>query len=120
MIMLYLNKVAAATRYGQQQMRSRHHDLVVIAPTAPAAAGSAGLPVADRDGCGRFRAGGIGGPGRPRGSRNKLGEDFIAAVYELVRARAGCAGSGSRAAPSGVSQDCRKSRSEPTGSGAGR
>jgi len=63
-------------------MRSRHHDLVVTAPTAPAAAGGAGLPVADRDGRGRFRAGSIGGPGRPRGSRNKLGEDFIAAVYE--------------------------------------
>jgi N6-adenosine-specific RNA methylase IME4 len=35
-----------------------------------------------REGNGRFQTGNIGGPGRPRGSRNKLGEDFIATIYE--------------------------------------
>lgn len=30
---------------------------------------------------GRFVSGNIGGPGRPRGSRNKLGEAFIADLY---------------------------------------
>ena len=34
-----------------------------------------------RDNRGRFLTGNIGGPGRPKGTRNKLGEDFIAAVY---------------------------------------
>src|SRR5262249_32514130 len=35
-----------------------------------------------RDEGGRFLMGSIGGPGRPRGSRNKLAEDFIDKVYE--------------------------------------
>ena len=35
-----------------------------------------------RDDHGRFQTGNIGGPGRPRGSRNKLNDDFIAAIYE--------------------------------------
>jgi hypothetical protein len=35
-----------------------------------------------RDSHGRFQTGNIGGPGRPKGSRNKLGEDFISAIYE--------------------------------------
>ena len=30
---------------------------------------------------GRFLTGNKGGPGRPRGSRNKLGEDFIEALF---------------------------------------
>jgi hypothetical protein len=30
-----------------------------------------------QDGEGRFITGNIGGPGRPKGSRNKLGEDFL-------------------------------------------
>ena len=34
-----------------------------------------------RDRKGRFQTGNIGGPGRPRGSRNLLGEDFMAAVH---------------------------------------
>ena len=36
----------------------------------------------DRDAGGRFLTGNIGGPGRRPGSRNKLGEDFIAAVHD--------------------------------------
>lgn len=35
----------------------------------------------DRDGKGRFLSGNIGGPGRPKGSRNKLGEAFTEALY---------------------------------------
>jgi hypothetical protein len=35
-----------------------------------------------RDSHGRFQKGNIGGPGRPKGSRNKLGEDFISAICE--------------------------------------
>ena len=31
---------------------------------------------------GRFQTGNIGGPGRPKGSRNKLGEAFIQDLYE--------------------------------------
>jgi hypothetical protein len=34
-----------------------------------------------RDRNGRFQTGNIGGPGRPRGSRNLLGEEFVAAVH---------------------------------------
>ena len=34
----------------------------------------------DRDECGRFLTGNKGG-GRPKGARNKLGEQFIEAVY---------------------------------------
>jgi hypothetical protein len=30
---------------------------------------------------GQFVTGHIGGPGRPKGSRNKLGEDFVAALH---------------------------------------
>ena len=33
-----------------------------------------------RDNRGRFKTGNIGGPGRPPGSRNRLGEDVFAAV----------------------------------------
>ena len=33
-----------------------------------------------RDNLGRFKTGNNGGPGRPPGSRNKLGEDVLAAV----------------------------------------
>jgi hypothetical protein len=33
-----------------------------------------------RDGRGRFLSGNNGGPGRPRGARNRLGEDFLADV----------------------------------------
>ena len=36
-------------------------------------------PVIDEKG--RFLKGTIGGPGRPKGSRNKLGEEFIQALY---------------------------------------
>jgi hypothetical protein len=35
-----------------------------------------------RDDLGRFQTGNNGGPGRPRGSRNKLGEAFCDAVFE--------------------------------------
>jgi len=35
-----------------------------------------------RDSHGRFQTGNKGGPGRPLGSRNKLSEDFIAAIYD--------------------------------------
>ena len=35
-----------------------------------------------RDSRGRFKSGNIGGPGRPPGSRNALGEAFVADVYE--------------------------------------
>ena len=35
-----------------------------------------------RDEGGRFLMGNIGGPGRPKGSRNKLAQDFIDKVYE--------------------------------------
>jgi hypothetical protein len=35
-----------------------------------------------RDEDGRFLMGNIGGPGRPKGSRNKLAQDFIDKVYE--------------------------------------
>lgn len=38
-------------------------------------------PVIDKDEKGRFVTGNIGG-GRPKGSRNKLGEDFIKALAE--------------------------------------
>ena len=34
-----------------------------------------------RDEGGRFLTGNIGGPGRPKGSRNKLAEEFIDTVY---------------------------------------
>lgn len=33
--------------------------------------------IIERDGKGRFLTGGKPGPGRPRGSRNRLGEDFL-------------------------------------------
>ena len=39
-------------------------------------------PQSARDSHGRFQTGNIGGPGRPKGSRNKLGEDFISAICE--------------------------------------
>ena len=42
----------------------------------------ASAPRSARDSHGRFQTGNIGGPGRPKGSRNKLGEDFISAIYE--------------------------------------
>ena len=35
-----------------------------------------------RDEGGRFLMGNIGGPGRPKGSRNKLAEEFIDACYD--------------------------------------
>ena len=38
-------------------------------------------PSEPRDKLGRFQTGNIGGPGRPRGSRNMLGEAFIADVH---------------------------------------
>jgi hypothetical protein len=41
----------------------------------------AGPGKSGRDGQGRFLSGNNGGPGRPKGARNKLGEDFLAAVY---------------------------------------
>ena len=34
-----------------------------------------------RDDGGRFQTGSTGGPGRPKGSRNKLGEEFVSAMY---------------------------------------
>jgi hypothetical protein len=37
---------------------------------------------ASRDAQGHFLNGHNGGPGRPRGSRNKLGEEFCGALYE--------------------------------------
>jgi hypothetical protein len=37
---------------------------------------------ASRNEQGRFLTGNNGGPGRPRGSRNKLGEEFCLAIYE--------------------------------------
>jgi hypothetical protein len=40
------------------------------------------VPQSKRDAGGRFLTGNIGGPGRRPGSRNKLGEDFIAAVHD--------------------------------------
>jgi len=33
-----------------------------------------------RDNLGRFKSGNIGGPGRPKGSRNRLAEDFLTDV----------------------------------------
>jgi hypothetical protein len=38
--------------------------------------------MADHDTKGRFVTGNIGGPGRPKGSRNKLNEDFLRALSE--------------------------------------
>ena len=38
-------------------------------------------PLSERDQGGRFQTGNIGGPGRPRRSRNLLGEEFVAAVH---------------------------------------
>jgi hypothetical protein len=38
--------------------------------------------IGGRDRRGRFLSGNNGGPGRPKGSRNKLSEDFVVAVYE--------------------------------------
>jgi hypothetical protein len=40
------------------------------------------VPQPEKDAGGRFLTGNIGGPGRRPGSRNKLGEDFIAAVHD--------------------------------------
>ena len=40
------------------------------------------VPPSDRDAGGRFLTGNIGGPGRRPGSRNRLGEDFIAAIHD--------------------------------------
>jgi hypothetical protein len=37
-------------------------------------------PQSGRDTRGRFLTGNIGGPGRPTGSRNQLGEEFVAAI----------------------------------------
>ena len=34
-----------------------------------------------RNDAGRFLTGNSGGPGRPKGSRNKLGEEFVSAMY---------------------------------------
>ena len=34
-----------------------------------------------RKGRGRFITGNSGGPGRPKGSRNRLGEDFLGVLY---------------------------------------
>jgi hypothetical protein len=39
------------------------------------------VPRSDRDVRGRFQTGNSGGPGRPPGSRNRLGEDFISALH---------------------------------------
>lgn len=36
----------------------------------------------DKDGKGRFLPGNNGGPGRPKGSRAKLGEAFLAALHD--------------------------------------
>lgn len=38
--------------------------------------------MADKDAKGRFQTGNNGGPGRPKGSRNKLNEDFIRALSD--------------------------------------
>ncbi len=35
-----------------------------------------------RNDAGRFQTGGNGGPGRPKGSRNKLSEEFLAALHD--------------------------------------
>ena len=35
-----------------------------------------------RNAGGRFISGNIGGPGRPKGARNRLGEEFLQAVYD--------------------------------------
>jgi hypothetical protein len=43
------------------------------------------VPRSDRDTRGRFLTGNIGGPGRPPGARDKLGEEFIAAVLTDFR-----------------------------------
>jgi hypothetical protein len=40
----------------------------------------AALEKPGRNARGRFVSGNIGGPGRPRGARNRLGEDFLADV----------------------------------------
>ncbi len=39
-------------------------------------------PVADRDEKGRFVTGNSGGPGKPQGARNKLGEQFVQALQQ--------------------------------------
>jgi hypothetical protein len=38
--------------------------------------------MASRDERGRFISGNTGGPGRPKGARNKLSEEFLHALYE--------------------------------------
>ncbi len=38
--------------------------------------------MSDRDGSGRFQTGGNGGPGRPKGSRNRLSEGFLQAMAD--------------------------------------
>jgi hypothetical protein len=58
------------------------HDLVAIPQAKSAKANGTSALSANRDGHGRFQTGNIGGPGRPKGSRNKLGEDFVAAIYQ--------------------------------------
>jgi hypothetical protein len=70
---------AAMKRGDSEQMR---HDLVAIPQAISAKTNGASALSANRDGHGRFQTGNIGGPGRPKGSRNKLGEDFVAAIYE--------------------------------------
>ena len=57
-------------------------DLVAIPQTKSTKANGASTLSVNRDGHGRFQTGNIGGPGRPNGSRNKLGEDFVAAIYK--------------------------------------
>jgi len=67
-----------------------------------------------RDSRGRFLSGNTGGPGRPPGSRNALGEAFVAAVYEdwtkhgmaaLAAVRINCPGSYVRVIASLVPRD---------------
>jgi len=44
-----------------------------------------------RDEGGRFLMGNVGGPGRPKGSRNKLAQDFIDKVYDDFQAHGAAA-----------------------------
>jgi hypothetical protein len=64
-------------------------------PAIPARVNPYGQP----DGEGKFKPGNPGGPGRPKGSRNKVGNDLKAMILNAAM-RAGAARLGRNAGPS--------------------
>jgi hypothetical protein len=104
------DKIERRILAGKHQEKAANRDMLAqvldldMATRLLTAPGYTPQPV--RDSHGRFQTGNKGGPGRPLGSRNKLSEDFIAAIYDnWNETRSGSAGTGPKDKPDRLSAD---------------